>query len=169
MTKHIQVNVSSLEYIKKNEPKGKSKKNETKGKSKKKKVFCNCPIKIKERLTGYEEINNIKDTNVLIPRMSCVQYINKKDGGLRPVAYFLKSFIAENSVMLIALRSNYIWKLSLDNYNIFAKMNAQENVEKIRFVNFLENKMNEKSLSIIYNGKKVSWVNLVGIYEDETL
>ena len=48
-------------------------------------------------------------------------------------------------------------------------MNAQEDAEKIRFVNFLEKKMSEKSLSIMYNDKKVNWVNLVGIYEDETL
>ena len=131
-------------------------------------MFCSCPIKIKERLVGYEKINDIKDTNILIPRMSYVQYINKKDGGIRPIAYFLKTFVAENSVMLIALRSNYIWKLSLDNFHVYAKMNAQEDAEKIRFVDFLEKKINDKSLSFIYNGKKINWVNLVELYETET-
>ena len=132
MTKSIQINVSSLENAKKNETKN--------GKTKKKKVFCSCPIKIKERLVGYEKINDIKDTNILIPRMSYVQYINKKDGGIRPIAYFLKTFVAENSVMLIALRSNYIWKLSLDNFHVYAKMNAQEDAEKIRFETFWKKK-----------------------------
>ena len=71
--------------------------------------------------------------------------------------------------MLIALRSNYIWKLSLDNFHVYAKMNAQEDAEKIRFVDFLEKKINDKSLSFIYNGKKINWVNLVELYETETL
>ena len=146
------------------------KKNETTKKTKtKKKNFCTCPIKIKERLKEYEKITNIKDTNILIPRKSYIQYINKKDGGIRSVAYFLKSFIAENSIMLISIRSNYIWKISLENYNIYAKMNAQEDAEKIRFVDFLENKSNDKSLSFVYNGKSINWVNLVELYESETL
>lgn len=120
---------------------------------------------IRDALVGYEEIKTVKDCNILLPNRTMVRYMNKEDKMLRRGVIFVNVI---NNCIGVRSGAKY-WRVSLDKHKIFARSRDQEDFEKILFVDYLEDSVNNTDISIIKNGKQLSWDELLAIYMNDTL
>lgn len=136
-----------------------------KSKTKKKKDYipenvCKRPETIAKHLEDFTQIKNVQEANILIPHCTLIKNINKKDKCLREGGYFIR--VVNNCLLL--RNGSSIWKISFDTNKIYAKLSAQEDAEKVFFVNFLQSKIEKKEFRLVYNNKTLSWVELLEIY-----
>ena len=133
--------------------------------SSKKRNYITDELEIQEALKDFVQVKDQKDCKMLIPGKTQIRVLNKCDGGLRKIAFFVK--VTDDGIMLKL--GTYHWRVAFDKNEIYAKMDAQENLEKIRFVDFFSSKCRDGKLQLVYNGKNVSIDKLIDIYAHETL
>ena len=121
------------------------------------------PEQIAKALADFTQLKSQKDCNVLIPGKTLIRYLDKKDRVLRKSALFIN--IMNDNITLNA--GTLYWKVSLNNYEVYANLKSQEIDEKFRFLDFIEKKMNSKELVCMYKNKKVNWDGLLTAYIDE--
>lgn len=112
---------------------------------------------IKEKLSGYEVVDEKNIASMVFPGKTYVKYINRADKALRMGGLVIKI----NKETLILSNNGKHWPVNIKNNKIYR--NYTENNtrnENLDFFNFLKEQINDDEIRIKVKNKENRWINL---------